>query len=148
MWWLILAFIAFVLLFTLVMYFLTRWSTGFVERQITERLEAIDQIVNEEQVPNVWLATYRQQARKLEEGGATQAQIHALSGVARKRCLANIHELIRFVESRKLTDTEATQQLMLRSLREQALRWEDEAIWHELVDLTIVVSEGASGEEH
>ncbi|MBN1246172.1 MAG: hypothetical protein JXC32_00870, partial [Anaerolineae bacterium] len=126
----------FVVLFTLIMYFSTRWASRFVQGQISERLDAIDQIVNDEQVPETWLAPYRKRAAKLQEAGATPAQIRALSGIARKRALANIKEMIRFVEQRSLADTETTKQLMLRSFREQQARWEDEGTWHTLVDLT------------
>lgn len=148
MWGLILVFIVLVVIFTVIMYFVTRWASGFVQRQISDRLDAIDAIVNDERVPEAWLASYRERAAKLVEAGASEVQIRALSNIARKRCLANIREMIRFVEARSLADTEATKQLMLRTLREQAERWEDESTWHEIVDLTAPPPEGASVDDH
>lgn len=135
MWGLILAFLAFVVVFTLLMYGVTRWASKFVHQQISERLDAIEQIVNQERVPETWLARYRKRAVRLAEAGASEEQIRKLSEIARKRSLANLQELIRFVDARNLADTEATKQLMLRSLREQEARWEDQETWHDLVDL-------------
>jgi len=68
--------------------------------------------------------------------GRPGSQLSTLSSVARKRCVANVQELIRFVEARGLSDSESTKRLMLAALREEAIRWEDEAVWAELVDLT------------
>lgn len=137
MWGLLLPFFAFVVIFTLIMYFVTRWASAYVQRQLSGRLDAIDWIVNQERVPESWLAPYRKRASRLVASGANPSQIRALSRIARKRCLANIHEMIRFVEGQNIADTEATRQLMLRSLREQAESWKDETTWHELVDLTV-----------
>ncbi len=147
MWGMVLLFIVFVVIFTLLMYFLTRWASKFVQGQISDRLDAIGRIVNDETVPEAWLAPYRERASKLVAAGASEAQIRSLANIARKRCVANIEELIRFVEARSLADTEATKQLMLRSLRDQAAQWKDEDAWHQIVDLTAAPPDGGDGDE-
>ena len=82
------------------------------------------------------MAPYRLRAARLASSGASESQLSKLSSVARKRCVANIQELIRFVEARGFSDSESTKRFMLTALREEAIHWEDEAVWAELVDLT------------
>jgi hypothetical protein len=129
-------FIAFVVVFTLVAYLSTRWAGTYVERHIKGRLDAIDSIANDRLIPEPWLAPYRLRAARMASSGASESQLSRLSNVARKRCVANIQELIRFVEARGLSDSESTKRFMLTALREEETRWEDEAVWAELVDLT------------
>jgi len=131
-----LVFMVFVVVFTLVAYISTRWAGIYVERHIKGRLDAIDSIANDRQVPEPWLAPYRLRAARLASSRASESQLRRLSSVARKRCVANIQELIRFVEARGLSDSESTKRFMLTALREEAARWEDAAVWAELVDLT------------
>ena len=128
-------FLLFVLVFTLLTYAAGQWISSYVQRHITGRLEAIDQIVNEEAVPEAWLRPYRARAAKLKAAGATDRQIAALSGIARKRCIANIQDLIRYAGGYGLSDNASTKQYMLEELQRQALRWQDETEWHALVDL-------------
>ncbi len=142
-------FMLFVVVFTLTAYLSTRWAGAYVERHLRSRLEAIDSIANDREVPEPWLAPYRLRATRLANSGALESQLGTLSSVARKRCMANIQELIRFVEARGLSDSESTKRFMLTALREAAARWEDEATWAQLVDLTAPaperpVDEGAS----
>ena len=129
-------FMAFIVVFTLVAYLSTRWAGTYVERHIKGRLDAIDSIANDREIPEPWLAPYRLRAARLASSGASESQLSTLSNVARKRCVANIQELIRFVEARGFSDSESTKRFMLTALREEETRWEDEAVWAELVDLT------------
>jgi hypothetical protein len=129
-------FVIFIVIFTLVAYFSTRWASGYVERHIKGRLDAIDSIANDRQVPESWLAPYRQRAARLMDAGASESQLETLSSVARKRCVANIQELVRFVEARGLSDSESTKVFMLTALREESARWGDEAVWAQMVNLT------------
>ncbi len=131
----IVSFLLFVLVFTLVTYAAGQWISRYVQQHIAGRLEAIDQIVNEEAVPEAWLRPYRARAAKLKAAGATDRQIAALSGIARKRCVANIQDLIRYTGGYGLSDNASTKQYMLEELQRQALRWQDETEWHALVDL-------------
>lgn len=133
---LIVAFLVFVALLTLIMYLVGRWMSAYVQRSISARLDALDQIVNDERVPEEWLKPYRARAAKLVRAGARPQQLAALNQTARKRCLTNIAELIRYVEQVGLSDTPDTKQFMLVNLREQEARWKDDAVWADLVDLT------------
>jgi len=142
-----LVFIAFIVVFTLTAYLSTRWAGTYVERHIKGRLDAIDSIANCRQVPEPWVAPYRLRAARLASSGASESQLSTLSSVTRKRCLTNIQELIRFVEARGLSDSESTKQFMLTALREEATRWQDEAVWAELVDLTAPAPERPDDED-
>lgn len=136
MWWLIAAFLAFVILFTLMAYFVGRWLSAYIQRHIGERLDALDQIVNEGRVPETWLRRYRRRAARLKAADASTNQIARLEKVARKQCLANIKELQRYIEGTGVADSPQTRQFLLKELQEQAERWRDDQVWHELVDLT------------
>jgi len=140
-------FAVFIVVFTLVAYISTRWAGTYVERHIKGRLDAIDSIANDREVPELWLAPYRLRAARLLSAGASESQLSTLSSVARKRCAANIQELIRFVEARGLSDSESTKRFMLTALREEATRWQDEAVWAELVDLTASAPERPDDED-
>ena len=136
MWPVLLAFLAFVVVFTLLVFFVNRWLSSYIRGHISGRLEAIDQIVNQEQVPDAWLRSHRRRARKLKAAGATDQQLLALSRLARKQCLANIRELIRYAEDVKFTDSEATRHFMSDELRTQERRWQDDKEWYALVDFS------------
>jgi hypothetical protein len=129
-------FLVFVVVFTALGYFSLRWANRHMKRFIEGRLRAIETIVNYRQVPEQWLTRHRRRATRLAGSGASDGVIRRLSGIARKRCLANIQELIRLVDAQGLSDSASTKQLMLTALKEEKARWEDPAIWDELVDLT------------
>ncbi len=136
MWLVLVAFMVFVAIFTLFVFFVNRWLSSYVQHHIAGRLDAIDQIVNEERVPEAWLHSHRRRARRLRAAGATEQQLARLSRLARKQCLANIRELIRYVGDVKFTDNEETRRLMLQELRNQENRWQDDAVWSGLVDFS------------
>jgi hypothetical protein len=133
MWLLIVAFLVFIVLVTLSVFLVNKVLSVYVERHIGGRLDAIDEIVNEEQVPQAWLRPYRARADKLRASGAIDARIAKLSDAARKRCLVNIQELIRYVEDVNIADNEATKRYMLSELRKQEAAWQDEAEWQQRV---------------
>ena len=135
MWIWILGFLVAVAAFTLMTYVTWRWVGKYIQRMITERLQAIEQIVNHEQVPTAWLRSYRKRATKLIAAGATDRQITQLSHIARKRCLANVKDLMHYVHDAGITDTPDTKRLVLTKLKEQSERWRDDDTWDELVDL-------------
>lgn len=135
MWIWILGFLVAVAVFTLMTYVTWRRVGKLVQRMIIERLQAIEQIVNHRQVPVAWLRPYRKRAAKLVAAGATDSQITQLSRIARKRCLANVKDLMRYVHDAGITDTPDTKRMVLTVLKEQSERWRDDAVWDELVDL-------------
>lgn len=135
MWIWIVGFLVAVAAFTLMTYVTWRWIGKFIQRTITERLQAIEQIVNHRQVPVAWLRPYRKRAARLVAAGATDHQITQLSRIARKRCLANVKDLMHYVHDAGITDTPDTKRMVLTVLKEQSERWRDDAIWDELVDL-------------
>jgi len=118
------------------MFVTLRWANGYLRRHMEGRLQAIDAIVNFQRVPEAWLSRYRKRAARLTEASASPGVVSRLSEIARKRCLANIQELIRFVEDRGPSDTAATKHVMLTALRREKVRWRDQATWETLVDLT------------
>ncbi len=136
MWPVLLAFLAFVVIFTLVTYLMSRWISKYVQGSISGRLDAIDAIVNEERVPSAWLQRLRKRARRLDRSGGAEKRIARLESRAQKQALTRIQELIRYVENVGLTDSEHTKRLLLKELREQERRWQDDETWDELVDLT------------
>ena len=106
---------------------IARWLSQYARRAFRARLREIDQIVNQNRVPIRWLRPYLRQLDRLEERGGVDAQVTSLIEIARKRCLANIQELIRYIEQSDVARTEAAQHRLIRSLQEQAARWRTEA---------------------
>lgn len=134
-WW-ILAFLAMVAVFTLITYGVGRLISAYIQRHIQGRLDALDQIVNEERVPDAWLAPYRSRASRLRRSGAGENRIRNLEKAARKKCLRQIEELRQYAIGSGVADTDETKRLIEMSLKEQARRWRDDVTWHELVALT------------
>jgi hypothetical protein len=134
MWPVLLMFLVFVVLITLTVFLVNKWLSAYLERHIRGRLDAIDQIVNDEQVPEAWIGPYRERAAKLRASGGTDEQIADVALRARKRCLLNIQELIRYVQDVGLSDSEATKRYMLEELRRQEAAWQDDATWYEVVN--------------
>lgn len=113
---------------------MARWLLRYARRAYQARLREIDRIVNQEQVPQDWLRPYLSQIVRLQDGKGTDVQIPQLTEIARKRCLANIRELIRYVERANVTRSEAANAHLLDSLREQEARWQSEAWEAQLMD--------------
>ncbi len=136
MGWLLLAFVALIAVFTLLAYFVGRLISGYLQHHIEERLDALDQIVNEGRVPDSWLKPFRRRAARLRKAGASERRIRRLERAARKQCLIRIEELQRYAGGSGVADTEDTRHLIVTSLQEEAERWRDDEAWHELVDFT------------
>jgi hypothetical protein len=136
MGWVMLAFLAMVAVFTLLAYVIGRWMSDYVQRHIRTRLDALDQLVNEEQVPVAWLKPYRRKAAQLRASGAPERRIRKLELAARKQCLIRIEELRRYTMGSGIADTGDTKRMIVASINEQAQRWQDDAVWHDLVDFT------------
>jgi hypothetical protein len=79
MGWMLLAFLAMVGVFTLVAYYVGRWISSYVQGHIQDRLDAIDQLVNDEQVPEAWLKPYRRRAARLLRQVQANAEFENLS---------------------------------------------------------------------
>ena len=151
MGWMLLAFLAMVGVFTLVAYYVGRWISNYVQGHIQDRLDAIDQLVNDEQVPEGWLKPYRRRAARLLKAGADERRIRKLELRARKQCLSRIEELQRYVAGSGVADSGDTRNVIVTSLQDQAQRWQDDEAWHRLVDFTqparVYVREDASDAE-
>lgn len=129
----IIAFVAFVAIMTLFAYVASRWMSDVVQRHISGRLDALDEIVNEEKVPESWLHSFRRRAARMRKLGASQAKVDRLKEKTRKRSLGRIQELQRYVEGSGVADTAETKEFILEALQVQEERWRDDAAWDELV---------------
>jgi len=111
---------------------IVRWLSQYARRAHRVRLREIDQIVNQDRVPEGWIRPYLQQIARLQAMAGTDAQIARLTEIARKRCLANIRELIRHAERMSVTRSEAGKERLQASLREHAAQWRAEA-WEDQI---------------
>jgi hypothetical protein len=132
----VLMFLALILFFTLMAYMVGKVVSRYVHNVITARLEAIDQIVNEDQVPAAWVHKYRHRIAKLRADGAEERQIVPLKRLARKRVQANIEELIRYVKETGVTKDPETKRLVVSELEAHAETWRDDAVWDALIEET------------
>ena len=111
---------------------IARWLSQYARRAYRSRLWEIDLIVNQDRVPEDWIRSYLQQIARLQTMPGTDAQIARLTEIARKRCMANVRELIRYAERMTVTRSETARERLLTALREQAAEWRTEA-WEDQI---------------
>lgn len=125
----ILAIVAIVMVFGLLLYFTTRWSLSYVQRVMGERVKAVDQIVNEGRVPDAWLSWYKKKLRALKDKSNRDTLLPRYQSLTKKHCIANLDELIRFTEQAKYEDADDGKAHLLDALRSQRERWDNPAFW-------------------
>ncbi|MBN2006676.1 MAG: hypothetical protein JXA21_25205 [Anaerolineae bacterium] len=123
MWPLILVYIALFVLFIIPIIFLTRWANRYVTRDLENRLSAIQVIVNEESIPGPWRAPFIKQAADIRLKNGTPAQLAQIEEKAKKMCLRQMDEMIKYCENFNIADGDATQRSLLDELRRHRARW-------------------------
>lgn len=136
MGWFFLVFIILIAAFTLVAYGAGRAASIYVQRHIAGRLDQLNRIVNEKQVPEPWLKPYRRRAARLLASGAAGDRILKLEASARQRCLVELEHLRSYVTETGVAGSGETKQMIVEVLDEQAKLWRDDVAWHQLVDLS------------
>jgi hypothetical protein len=140
---LILAFSALILFITLMTYLVGRWVSRYVQQIITARIRAIDQIVNQERIPESWIRRQRRRVRRLQTSGADEGRINRLKLRARERAQERLDDLMKYVRETGIADTPETKRMVLQELEQTAKRWRDDEIWIELMDKEPVKEEEA-----
>ena len=140
----LLSFFAMVLVFAMLIYLTNRILPMLIRRMITGRLEAIEQIVNNREVPEAWIAPFR---KRITRQGETVPS-DRIGKRAQRKCLAKLDDLIKYTEGFKLADTEETKRLMLDALREQRAAWAAQTpqVWLENALAQPVKDEKSDGE--
>lgn len=101
-----------------------RWGMHKLIAQLDARVRACEQIANYQQIPEAWLQPFRERAALLHRAGNDADAQAKLGALAKKRCLRQLDELIRFYEHTNLVDSAETRRTLLATLREQRARWE------------------------
>lgn len=113
-----------VILILVALYLFGRWLSRYAKGEIHSRLGAMDEIVREDKVPEDWLQPHRERMHRLKEAGAGDAQVEGIAEIARKKCLVNIQELIRYAQRASSPLDEVSRQQVIESLRANAAQWE------------------------
>jgi len=101
-----------------------RVGTKKLVDQLEARLRACEQIANQKTVPDDWLRPFRQRAATLRQSEGDATSLTKTAAQARRKCLRQLGDLIRFYEHTNLVDSAETRRVLLASLREQHARWE------------------------
>jgi hypothetical protein len=100
-----------------------RWAGKQLTGDLVARLRAGETVVNDEQLPESWLAPYRARITGLRSSGKGESEIAAVGLAAHKHCLSELDKLIRFYEKTNLADSPDTKENLLLAMREQRARW-------------------------
>ena len=123
MYLIIIALLAFIVVFTIGMYTISVVTSKFVTRTIQARLRALEQLTNE-QVPDDWLRPFQRRVMTLHRASADDARLAQLGQKLQKRCLRRLEEMIRYTTNINLTDSKETQQEIVTILKAQQAVWE------------------------
>ncbi len=100
-----------------------RWSVRQISGQVERRFRHADTLVNGGHIPAEWLESFRAEAERMIQTGATAQDLRGVAQRARATCLRNIDTLIKFFEESKFVDNAETRALLLDELRAQRQRW-------------------------
>ena len=111
----------------------TRWALFRATRQIEHRFRAAEAIVNEGQVPEMWVRSFRQRIDKIRQSGGTDDDIERVGRQAHQHCLRQLDSLIRFLQDKDFFDSPETRSIVLKSLHQQRDKWATEG-WQALIE--------------
>ena len=115
-----------------IMYALARWAANYVQHFIEDKLIAIDQIVNEEKVPDKWSQPFTQRIEKLEQTGGKQKKIAQVKEKAKARCIRNLEELITYADKANLASDQTAKSILLQALNQKQEMWQEQ-MWDEMI---------------
>ena len=132
----ILGFLGFIVVFTLMIYWANTFTSKYVMRVLDARLTDMEQIVNDNQVPDAWLRPFRRKLAAMRRTGTDDAKLTRLSQQTQKRCLRKLEEMIRYATEANFADSRETKNVVVVALKAQREVWEamDWPAWIDLLD--------------
>ncbi len=95
-----------------------RFSQG-----VEANIRAAESIVNDERVPDAWIAPYCQRIETLRRAVGSEAEIERAGQRGHKDCLRQLDQLVRFFEKTNLVDSAESRHVLLKGLQRQRERW-------------------------
>jgi hypothetical protein len=137
--------IGFFAIFALMTYGATIITSKYVTRMIEERLEALEQLVNEQRAPEDWLRPSRQKLDAARRAG--ESRLARLGEQTHKRCIRKLEEMIRYTTEVNFADSEATRKTVASALKAQHELWEsrDWRAWIDILDVPEAPPETTDG---
>jgi hypothetical protein len=120
------------ILILLVIHWMTGWASRKLTRDIGAMIRAAEELVEQRQLPEEWLAPHRVKLSSLPASGAADQQVAQVAAAAKKDCLRRIDGLIRFFERGSLSGDPATRDSVVAALQSERRRLENED-WHEIL---------------
>jgi hypothetical protein len=111
-----------------------RLVTRLMVGELAERLRAGECIVNDQSVPESWLAQPRKRIAALRSAGKSDDEIERAGQAAKAACLRKLDDLIGYFGRTNVTDSPDTKATLLRALSAQRARWAA-APWHAFFDM-------------
>ena len=120
----IVAFLAFVALFTLVFRYATRAIGQRVGEWVDRRHRAAQEILDSGRAPKVWLEAIDSRFPGIATGEVSAAHERGV----RRRLLRELRRLQRYFEKSPLVDSEDTRQVLIAQLRDVRERWQSASV--------------------
>jgi hypothetical protein len=108
---------------TISMYLAGEWAGRLFSGGLVANLRAGETIVEENRVPDAWIARYRKKADDMRRAGKPNEDVNKVKQQARERCLKHMDKLILFFEKTNVTDSDETKEQLLWSLRQRRATW-------------------------
>jgi len=93
--------------------------------QLTIKFQEANKIVNQQQVPEAWLAPFRQQLEKARRSGSPEKTVERVGERAKKHVLKELKSLIQFLENGQFYDSLETRTMLVDALKAQQQAWAD-----------------------
>lgn len=136
MGYIILGFLGFIVAFTLMMYWANTLTSKYITRLLDTRFTSMEQIVNDNRVPDAWLRPFRQKLTSVRRNGGGDERLTRLGQRTQKRCLRQLEAMIRYATEANFTDTRETKNTIVTTLKAQRDVWEtmDWPAWIAVLD--------------
>ena len=124
--------IGFFAIFALMTYGATIITSKYVTQMLEARLEALEQLVNEQRVPDDWLRPSRQKLEATQRAG--EVKLKRLGKQTHRHCMRKLEEMIRYTTEVNFADSEETRRTVASALKAQREIWESRD-WRAWIDV-------------
>lgn len=122
----------------------TRWVMSRATRRFECRLRAVEEIVNEERVPEMWIRSSCQRIHEIRRSDGTDDEIERVGRRAHTHCLHQLDSLMCFLQDGNFFDSPETRAMVLEALHERRDTWVAGG-WQALIQSAEVSSQEAGG---
>ena len=112
---------------------LGRWALNSVQGNIARNLRAAETIVNDQRIPEDWLAPYRRRVAKARRHASSDAGLSKVGLEIQQECLRRLDKLAEVFKEGSFVDGDDARDLLMAQLRAARRRWAG-APWGYFID--------------